>query len=83
MLAGLLPAFLLFKRPNRRLGRFWEPAINLLAAIGAMLPVALTKLELVQSPLGIYAVVYFALYFCGLLVFNWRQERLSRAKSIG
>ena len=82
MVAGLAPALLLFKRYSRRLGRFWEPVINLLAAFGALFPVVLTKLDLVQWPLGIYAMAYFILYFAGLLVFNWRQERLSRHKEL-
>jgi len=78
MVAGMLPALLLFRRYPQRLGRVKEPALNLLGGIGAMAPVALAKLDLVTSPLGLYAVAYFILYFAGLLVFNWRQERLSR-----
>ncbi|MBZ4187229.1 hypothetical protein K7B09_12945 [Thermomonas sp. RSS23] len=78
MVAGLLPVLLLFRRYPRRLGRTRELAVNLAAGSGALLPVALTRLELVQAPLGIYALAYFALYFAGLLVFNWRQEQLSR-----
>ncbi len=81
MILGLVPALLLFKRYPRRFGRLWEPLINLLAGFGALLPVALTKFNLVQWPLGIYAVTYFVLYFAGLLVFNWRQERLSARNS--
>jgi hypothetical protein len=83
MIFGLLPALLLFKSYPRRLGRFWEPVINLLAGTGALLPVALTKFELVRWPLGIYAIAYFVLYFAGLLVFNWRQERLGNRNSLG
>ena len=52
--------------------------MNLLGGIGAMFPIALTKLDLVESPLGIYALVYFTLYLLGLLVFNWRQEQITR-----
>ena len=78
MTAGLLPALLLFWPYRHRLGRVKEPALNLLGGIGALLPVALTKLNLVATPLGIYAIAYFSLYFAGLLVFNWRQERISR-----
>ena len=83
MIAGLVPALLLFRRYPRRLGTARELAVNLAAGFGALLPVALTRLELVQSPLGIYALAYFALYFTGLLVFNWRQERPSRRGSTG
>ena len=78
MTAGLLPALLLFWPYRHRLGRVKEPVVNLLGGVGALLPVALTKLNLVSTPLGIYAIAYFVLYFVGLLVFNRRQERISR-----
>ena len=78
MCAGLLPAVLLFKRYKRCFARVPDLAINLAAACGALLPVALGRLELVQAELGLYAVAYFVLYLTGQLVFNWRQARLRR-----
>jgi len=74
--AGLFPALLLFRRYKRRFGRAGDLLINLAGGFAAMLPVALTRLAVVDTPLGLYAVTYFPIYLAGLLVFNWRQQKL-------
>ena len=83
LIAGLLPALLLFRQYKRLFGRAQDFVINISAGFGAMFPVALTKFEATEEPLGLYAVAYFLVYFSGLLVFNWRQSKIAHGRHLG
>ena len=83
LVVGLLPALLLFLQYKRLFGRAQDLIVNIAAGFGAMFPVALTKLKVTDEPLGLYAVPYFLVYFCGLLVFNWRQSKIAHGRHLG
>lgn len=78
LLSGLVPAVMLFRKHRRIFSRAQDLVVNLAAGLGALLPVALTKFDVTEQPLGLYAIAYFLAYFPGLLVFNWRQSRFAR-----
>jgi hypothetical protein len=82
LFSGLFPALLLYRKHKRIFNRAQDFIVNLAAGFGALLPVALSKFDVTEESMGLYAIAYFLAYFSGLLVYNWRQSKHARGKAV-